>query len=384
MAKPDYRGAGIVNLMASVVRARGGESIYPDLELLPAKELRDSRNLVLMVIDGLGYDYLLCSQAGETLRRYLRGGITSVFPTTTATAVTSFLTGTAPQQHGITGWFTYLKEIGRVSVVLPFLDRESGLSLQASGYEVAALLGNTPIFDLIDTPSWLVTPSAIAQSPYNTAHRGRAALAPYDTMSQFFEAISATLAEGDGARYVYAYWPHLDGLAHEQGIEGEATAMHLAELDRAFGSFVDELTSDTTVVVCADHGIIDSPPHRHIELAAHPALGKTLALPLCGEQRVAFCYPRPFKRRQFRDYALGELGACAELMHSSNLIAEGYFGLGSPHPGLKDRVGEYALVMKGNHTIKDWLPRERPFRFIGAHGGLSDAEMFVPLIVVQR
>ena len=51
---------------------------------------------------------------------------------------------------------------------------------------------------------------------------------------------------------------------------------------------------------------------------------------------------------------------------------------------LKDRVGDYALVMKGNHTIKDWLPRERPFQFIGAHGGLSDDEMYVPLIVVQR
>jgi hypothetical protein len=99
---------------------------------------------------------------------------------------------------------------------------------------------------------------------------------------------------------------------------------------------------------------------------------------------VAFCYVRPRKRRQFEAYARQELAECAELVHSSDLIAQGYFGLGDPHPRLKDRVGDYALIMKRNHTIKDWLPREKPFAYVGAHGGLSEDEMYVPLIVVQR
>jgi len=384
MAKPDYRGASIVNLMASLVGARGGRSVYPELGLLPAQELRRSPNLVLMVIDGLGYNHLLRSRAGERFRRHLRGRITSVFPTTTATAVTSFLTGTAPQQHGITGWFTYLEEIRRVTVVLPFRDRASGLSLEASGCDAATLFGHTPVFDLIDTPSCLVTPAAIAYSPYNNAHRGRASVAPYETMTQFFDAISAALAENTAFKYVYAYWPHLDGLAHEQGIGSQAAVTHLADLDKAFGLFIDELRPDTTVVVCADHGIIDSEPERHIELASHPGFAETLALPLCGEQRAAFCYVKPRKRRQFEDYVLQELRECAELVVSSALVAQGYFGLGDPHPRLEARVGDYTLLMKQGHTIKDWLPREKPFAYIGAHGGLSEDEMYVPLIVVQR
>lgn len=229
-----------------------------------------------------------------------------------------------------------------------------------------------------------MTPAAIANSPYSTAHRGKAGVAPYDMMPHFFDAISAALAESTAFKYVYAYWPHLDGLAHEQGIGSQAAVTHLAELDQAFGLFVDELPPDTTVVVCADHGIVDSEPERHIELASHPSLAETLALPLCGEPRVAFCYVRPRKRRQFEAYARQELAECAELVHSSDLIAQGYFGLGDPHPRLKDRVGDYALIMKRNHTIKDWLPREKPFAYIGAHGGLSEDEMYVPLIVVQR
>ena len=384
MAEPNYRGASIVNLMASLIGARGGTSDYGELETLPAQALRHSRSIVLMVVDGLGYNHLLRSRPGDAFRRYLRGRITSVFPTTTATAVTSFLTGTAPQQHGITGWFTYLREIDRVTVVLPFMDRESGLSLEASGHRVATLFGNTPVFDLIDTPSWLVTPRAIAHSPYNAAHRGAADLLPYDTMAEFFDAISAALAENTGFGYIYAYWPHLDAVAHEHGIDSPAAAMHLAALDQAFGLFVEQLGPDTTVVVSADHGLIDSAPHRHIDLASHPGLAETLALPLCGEQRVAFCYVRPQKRRQFEHYVRQELSESTELVPSSDLIARGCFGLGTPHPRLKDRIGNYALVMKDDYTIKDWLHREKPFQHIGAHGGLSDHEMYVPLILVQR
>ena len=64
-----------------------------------------------IVVDGLGYGYLTRGHAGSSLRRHLRGSLTSVFPSTTATAITAFLTGLAPAQHGITGWHMYFPEI---------------------------------------------------------------------------------------------------------------------------------------------------------------------------------------------------------------------------------------------------------------------------------
>ena len=68
---------------------------------------------------------------------------------------------------------------------------------------------------------------------------------------------------------------------------------------------------------------------------------------------------------------------------SERLIEEGWFGPGEPHPKLKDRIGDYTLVMKGNWTIKDWLPGEKRYRQIGVHGGVSADEMIVPLVVAQ-
>ena len=54
--------------------------------------------------------------------------LTSTSPTcttATATAITTFMTGLAPQQHGLTGWHVYLKELGCVTAVLPTIVRPS-------------------------------------------------------------------------------------------------------------------------------------------------------------------------------------------------------------------------------------------------------------------
>ncbi|MGH9893183.1 MAG: alkaline phosphatase family protein, partial [bacterium] len=86
---PDYQGGGIVNLMASIVGAFGGDpGFYPPLDALDGARLRAHRNIVLFVIDGLGYEWLKRAGPGSALFRHTVGPITSVFPSTTASAIT--------------------------------------------------------------------------------------------------------------------------------------------------------------------------------------------------------------------------------------------------------------------------------------------------------
>ena len=124
MIFPDYHGGSIANLMASIALGMGGwENGYPSCNGLDSERVREVRNLVLLVIDGLGYRYLK-EQAGESfLAAHCRGPITSVCPSTTATAIPTFLTGLPPQQHGLTGWFTYFSEVGSIVIVLPYTTR---------------------------------------------------------------------------------------------------------------------------------------------------------------------------------------------------------------------------------------------------------------------
>ena len=97
--------------MASIIQARGGRAEHPSLTLLPPRELARATNLVLLVIDGLGDDWLMRRSPDGLLSRHRLGSITSVFPSTTATAITTFLTGDAPLLHGLTGWYTWIGEL---------------------------------------------------------------------------------------------------------------------------------------------------------------------------------------------------------------------------------------------------------------------------------
>lgn len=379
---PDYRGASLVNLMSALLRAFGAEPppAYPPLAAL-GREL-DRRTVVLLVIDGLG-DLFLARAHAPALAGRRRGRLTSVFPSTTATAITTFLTGEAPQQHGLTGWHVHFKELGSVVTVLPFVARHGGEPLSRAGVQAGPLLGHTPVFDRLRARSVVVAPERILHSDFNAAHAGRAELRGYATAAQMFGTITAVARHATERTYVYAYWSELDHLAHEHGIGSLAVRAHLAELDDAFGRFLAHLAgSETTVIVTADHGFLDVPPERNLELDAHPGLAETLVLPLCGERRAPYCYVHPDRREDFERYVREHLAHACELHESRALIADGWFGLGPPHPRLCERIGHYVLVMKENWTLKDWLPGERRFVQAGVHGGTSPEEMYVPLIAV--
>ncbi len=382
MHLPDYRGGSIVNLMSSVIAACGGATeLYPPLRALPPERLAGHRNLVLLVVDGLGHDHLVRAGAGGTLHALLRDRITSVFPSTTATAVTTFLTGVAPQQHALTGWHMYFRELGAVIAVLPFRTRHGAPLHAEHGIDANILFGHTPVFDRLPVDSYIVAPERIIHSEFNLAHVGRAHRREHVSLTHMFREIAHTLRARDARKYVYAYWPELDHLAHEHGIGSARAAAHLAEIDAGFDRFLEQIRgTDTAVIVTADHGFVDTTPAASIELDAHPALAETLLLPLCGERRVAYCYVQPGHERRFEDYVSTHLAGVAELYRSEHLIERGWFGLGAPHARLKERVGHYTLVMRDNATIKDWLPGERRYAQIGAHGGVTAAEMFVPLI----
>ncbi|HEX9181069.1 MAG TPA: alkaline phosphatase family protein [Burkholderiales bacterium] len=385
MIRPDFAGGSIVNLMASVGQALGtAPGLYVPLEALPPGSLEGARNLVLLVLDGMGDAFLERAGAGSALAAHRRGTLTSVFPPTTATAITAFMTGVAPRQHGLTGWFTYLKETAGVVAVLPFQARHGGGSLRAGGIDPARVFTARPFVDALPVKCFGVCPREIAHSDFNTHHAGRSEIRPYEGLAGLFSGIEAIVRSGGRRQYIYAYYPGLDSLAHVFGIGSPQVAALFSRLDDAFGAFLRDIAgTDTAVVVTADHGFVDVPPGQTVYLEDHPRLADTLVLPLCGEPRLAYCYVHPDRREAFETYVGNELAACATLLPSADLLAGDWFGLGPAHPRLADRVGHYALVMKEGWAVKDWVLGEKRHVHIGCHGGVTADEMRVPLIVAR-
>jgi len=384
MGLPDYRGGSIVNLMASLQLGLGGrEHAYAPLGLLPPDRVQSYRQVLLWVVDGLGLRYLRAHPQAACLNQHLAGGVSSVFPPTTAAAITTFLTGDAPQQHGLTGWHMYFRELGSLLAVLPGRPRYGGVSLGAAGIDVRGLLNTQPFSERIETPAYTISPAHLADSDFSLAHLGAAQMVAYQDLDDLVDHCSELLRK-PGAKYLYAYWPELDSLGHRFGIWSELVRDHLLVLDRAFAALVDAIQgTDTLVVVCADHGQIDVPPEQRIDLADHPVLVECLALPLCGELRAAYCYLRPGHEQAFDDYVREHLVGIAESRPSAELLEAGWFGLGAPHPRLGDRIGDRVLLLDDDYLLKDWLPQERRFEVVGVHGGLSPDELQVPLVLAE-
>src|SRR5690349_17463900 len=208
--RPDYDGGSLVNLMASIAISRGGKAHHAPLRNFDSTQ---ARNVVLLVIDGLGDRLLAKRAAGGELARRRRGSMTSVFPSTTASAITTSYTGRTPLEHGLTGWFTYFSEAGCVAAALPFRSRGENLPLEKRLSPERAFPASS-IFEALPVRSIVVTHRDIIDSQYNVRHCRGAERYPYASVDELVAGVEAAVKSSDERKFVYAYWPEYDATSH--------------------------------------------------------------------------------------------------------------------------------------------------------------------------
>ena len=388
MSKPDFSGASIVNLSESIRRGMGAaQGRYPALSMLPPESFSNARCIVQVVVDGMGYSFF--KKYAAHLQNYLKGSLTSVFPTSTAPAVTSFMMGTAPAQHGVTGWFMYLEELKETVAMLPFRERKTGVSLVPRGQPVKSLVGGVSMADELPVASTVIIKQEIKDSPYNVAVSGRAERKSYregrNAICDFVASILSEVKEKPSERrWVYAYWPLLDSLSHCFGPQSPEVIQHFASLDTNLSRLIQELKgTNSLVLITADHGFIGLDSSCVIRLENYPAISECLAKPLCGEPRSPFVYIKPGFDKQFEQTFQKELSSYFELYHAQDLISGGWFGIEPIYKKLQARLGDYILMPRNNYVLKDRIGSEGVFKDLGAHGGSHEDEMYVPLICLE-
>jgi hypothetical protein len=333
--------------------------------------------VVLLIVDGLGDGYLTRRGAGGELARRRRAAITSVFPPTTAAAITTSYTGCTPLEHGLTGWYTYFGAAGCVAAALPFRSRGDQLPLTARGVTADGIFISRSLFPSLPARSIVVTYRQIIDSEYNVRHCEGAERYAYDSLDGLVLETEKAVKSGADRKFIYAYWPWYDTVSHQHGSQSAQAAAELEKIDAAFGRLLARLSGTGTLLIAtADHGFIDSAPEESLELPSF--LSSQLRYPLSGERRVAYCHVH--SEKDFMLKAKDWLGDRADVRPSRELLDEGWFGGGAAHPSFAERIGDVALVMRGNYTVKDWTPGEARYLHLGNHGGTSESEMMIPLI----
>jgi hypothetical protein len=224
----------------------------------------------------------------------------------------------------------------------------------------------------------------LVDSAYSLMAAGAAQRRDYHSLSDLFDSLVNIVREEGRTKYIYAYWPMFDALAHRYGIGSDTVADHFRQIDQEIQRCMEELSgTDTLLIITADHGFIDTTRAQTLRLEHYPEIQACLSLPLCGEPRVAYCYVHHNRAADFERLVVEQMGHGVDLHRAEDLVAEGWFGLGEPSDRLLEHVGDYVLICKDSYVIKDRLPMEQRWHDIGVHGGISAEEMFVPLLTVD-
>ncbi len=118
---PFYDGLSLVNIPGTITRLLGAPAFgSPPLDNSITSELGGPyKKVVFLLVDALGYFYLKDLIAADPnlvwsdlAGRGVFSPITSICPSTTASALTTLWTGVAPASHGIIGYEMWAKEFG--------------------------------------------------------------------------------------------------------------------------------------------------------------------------------------------------------------------------------------------------------------------------------
>lgn len=357
------------NLLASL----GAQTAPEAPPALPGGRLSPVRSAILVVVDGLGAEQLRAHSAYARFltQRKLRV-ISSVFPSTTAAALTTITTGVLPGAHGLVGY--EVLDAGRDRLVNQLSGWDAHVRPEdwqrvPTGFETAAARGIESV--------------AIGSARYAGSGFSGAVLrgARYVGAESIPERFERALAEARaGRRLVYVYVPELDQASHRSGGESPAWIEALEEVDGAMRRTVAALPADVGLALTADHGAVDVAEHQQVLFDRTPGLVDGIRH-VGGEPRLRQFYLEPdllaADRERLRAAWEAAEGHRAWVFTREEAVAAGLFG--PVDAEVLPRIGDLLVAARKRVAYYDSRPSDQRSRaMIGQHGSMTEAELLVP------
>ena len=92
---PDYENS-ILNLINSILHYYHVETKYNGIDILDQKLEKKYKNIVLIILDGMGENILNTISPNGFFKKHQERIITSVYPSTTTAAMTTYYSGKPP------------------------------------------------------------------------------------------------------------------------------------------------------------------------------------------------------------------------------------------------------------------------------------------------
>ena len=384
LVRPDPAVPNLVDVARAVVTASGvgGLELSPFAEDL-ADSLADRKHLVFILADGLGLDMLERETAARTLRAHLHSEVRAVFPSSTAVALTSLAAGEWPARHAVTGWWTYVEQIGGPATILQYRRLTDDCSLADLGVAPEEAFPVPSLVPQVGRRCHFLMPREIAGSVYSRYWTGGAVATGYDSLTGTFNSIMEAMAGADRPTFTYVYIPHVDHAAHQDGPQSSGARDAIVAIDRFVADLKARLGDSAAVVVTADHGHLAVADSERFLIQEADGIPGLLASPPAGDTRVVEFHVRSGEHERFEARFRANFGEHFFLLKTDEVEDLALLGPGPLTPGTRQRLGDFTAISRGASVLgfQPSLASREALQQCSHHAGLTPAEMIVPLVV---
>ena len=325
----------------------------------------------LILIDGMGQDAV--NKYGDQFPIFeeLKNvrTIYTNFPSTTATSLSTLGTGVLPGVHGMLGYTVRVpRSDNRLLNALKWDERVDPVMWQKvpTLFERAVLAG--------------VSVTHVAAKRYKGSGFTQAALrgAKYVGANGIDEMVTAVrTALVPQPSFVYTYLNTLDSAGHSDGVGSDKWLTALAQISEFITKVKESVPTGTRIWITSDHGMVNST--KQIILGQDNDLLENVLL-IGGEPRARHIYINEGAQEEtvakWREF----LGNSAKVFSKSEAIADGLFGPVVSEDAT-DRMGDLIAIANDDLIIIDPARVKEESSMVGHHGGITDIEVEIPLLL---
>lgn len=376
---PNYEHC-ILNTITSILRYYQVETKHTSLKTLDEKLKKKYQNVVFLLLDGLGEHILKKHSPNGYLVKNEMECVTSVYPSTTTAALTTYYSGKPPYETGWIAWSQYFKEYGRALDMLSHRESYLGETIKNPKMDVfQSIVNYETIYEQIEKASPQVKVFEIMPEYCEKKTNKSLRANNIDEIIENLETICQLPAE----KFVFAYCDNPDALLHMNGTASEEVKEFIQETEKKIERLVENLPEDTILIISADHG------HKDIEksytLLDYPQIQECLIQPASLESRTLSFWVKEEMKEIFVERFNKEFGEEFWLMTKEEFLAKNFLGFGEKHQKIDDFIGNYiALSISGSIIRLETFLAEGKKIKKSTHCGLSKEEMEVPVIVIEK
>lgn len=360
--------------------------------------------VVLFFVDAFGWRFFERFRERYSFLNPPRGRgsvvqLTAQFPSTTAAHVTCVHTGLPVGQSGVLEWNYYEPRLD--AIIVPLLFSYAGEKKRGTlGVEAGEILPGRTIYRELGrkgVPSHAFQPWEHLASPYAKLTFGGAEVSPYATLAEALVNLGNLVEARRGPAYFFFYFDGIDAVGHEYGpvsaqVEAEID-LFLTALERLFFERLQGKVSKSKVLcaLTADHGLVEVDPRRTVYLNRERRLAGVerflrrnrrgeLLVP-GGSCRDMFLYVREGLVEEACGFLAERLAGVAEVRRVRQLAEDGYFGPEPLVPEFWERAGDLVILPFANASVWWYEKGKFEMKKWGYHGGLTRAEMEIPLVL---